>query len=99
MKKVILSVAVIATVSLTSCFKKDRNCTCTYTEVETTTYTVGGKTTTETETSTYAVVGTFTKARKGDAKKACISYKTTDSEDLNASTHIDTETTADCSVK
>jgi hypothetical protein len=100
MKKVILAVAVIATVSLTSCFKKDRVCTCTDTTVTTTTTTLPGqtpKTETETESGTYMV--TFTKARKGDAKTACISQKYTNSGNQGTYVSYTQETTLDCSVK
>ncbi|HET6226446.1 MAG TPA: hypothetical protein VFF27_09220 [Bacteroidia bacterium] len=98
MKKVILSVAVIAAASFTSC-KKDRICTCTGTTVTTTTMTIGGKTTTDTKTTSDSQIITFTKARKGDAKSACSSFKKTDSEDPSPSMHIDYESTVECSVK
>ena len=58
MKKVLLFVAVVAAFSFASC-KKDRVCTCT------TTSTAPGSTSTTSVT-------TITKAKKGDAKKACI---------------------------
>lgn len=98
MKKIILSVTVIAAASLTSC-KKDRVCTCTYTDVTTTTTTIGGKTTTTTDTSTDAIVGTYTKARKGDAKAACASYKETKSNDPYPNIHTDSDITVDCTLK
>jgi len=98
MKKLILSIAVLAAASFTSC-KKDRTCTCTDTVVSTTTLTFNGKSTTTTSTATNAGVITYTKARKGDAKSACLSYKTTSSDDPNSSTHIDSEETMECSVK
>ena len=62
MKKLVLCVAVISAMFFTSC-KKDRTCTCT------TTY--GGVAGT-------ADVVTYTKARKGDARAACLSSSGTD---------------------
>jgi hypothetical protein len=98
MKKAILMVAVIAA-TFTSC-KKDRACTCTDTKVTTTTTSFPGTTpTTKTTTSTDAGVITYTKARKGDAKSACVSYKKSDSG--NPSTYVSwtSEETMDCSLK
>jgi hypothetical protein len=99
MKKSILMVAVIAAVSFTSC-KKDRTCTCTDTTVITTTTTYPGqspKTTTDTQTDAYVV--TFTKARKGDAKSACLSSKETKSGNTGAYISYSKDITSDCSVK
>ncbi|MFY9309575.1 MAG: hypothetical protein WAQ28_11060 [Bacteroidia bacterium] len=59
MKKNILFIAAISALSLASC-KKDHTCTCTSTSTE-----PGSTTTTN--------VFTITDAKKGDAKKACIS--------------------------
>lgn len=66
MKKV-LFIAVVAVASLASC-KKDRVCTCT----ETQTYT--GSSTTYPSSTT---VTTYDKAKKGDARAACLSGTTT----------------------
>jgi hypothetical protein len=60
MKKVLLFVAVIAAFSFASC-KKDHTCTCTTTS-------------TQPGSTSYTSVKTYTKAKKGDAKKACASY-------------------------
>ncbi len=62
MKKIIF-IAVVAVASLASC-KKDRTCTCTQTSTQPG-YTGG--------TQVYTVV----KAKKSDAKKACITSSTT----------------------
>jgi hypothetical protein len=75
MKKV-LFIAVVAVASLASC-KKDRTCTCTYT------YSDGSPTNTS--------VVTYTEAKKGDAKKACVSGYSVD-------TNGD-KTTATCELK
>lgn len=64
MKKILLFVAVVGAVALTSC-KKDHTCTCT------TTYSNGDPA----ETMVYTVK----EAKKGDAKKACIDRTTVDS--------------------
>lgn len=61
MKKVLLFVAVVAATSFASC-KKDRVCTCT----DTTTITGGGS-------SSSTSVITYTGAKKGDARAACLS--------------------------
>jgi hypothetical protein len=98
MKKSILLVAVIAA-SFTSC-KKDRVCTCTDTTVTNTTVTLPGqtpKTTTKTETD--AGVRTFTKARKGDAKVACASFKKTDEGSTPPYSTWTSEETVDCTLK
>ncbi len=58
MKKVLLFVAVVSAISFASC-KKDRVCTCTQTESS-----VPGS---------YTTITTFTKAKKGDARAACLS--------------------------
>lgn len=84
MKKV-LFIAAVAVASLASC-KKDRVCTCT----STTTSTGGGTTIVTSDASQV----TYTKAKKGDARSACLSYTTT-----NTSTYGTSTTTADCSIK
>ena len=60
MKKIILFAAILSTFSVVSC-KKDRVCTCVVTSD-------APLSTNTTEVTTY------TKARKGDAKAACVSY-------------------------
>lgn len=65
MKKIFLLATVFAAVSLASC-KKDYKCTCTFSSTDPNS--VG---------STQEV--TIVKAKKGDAKKACIKTTTTDS--------------------
>ena len=99
MKKSILFAAVIA-VAFTSC-KKDRVCTCTETTVTTTTTSQPGKTpTTSSSTSTDASIVTYTKAKKGDAKKACLDTKTTEEGSLPILYQTWTsETTTDCTLK
>jgi hypothetical protein len=64
MKKILLFVTVVTAASFASC-KKDRTCTCT------TTYSNGSPSDTH--------VATLTDARKGDAKKMCISSTYVDS--------------------
>jgi hypothetical protein len=99
MKKSILLVAIIAAASFTSC-KKDRTCTCTTTTVATTTTSYPGTTPkTTSSTSTNAGVVTFTKARKGDAKAACLSQKTSDTDDSTPYVSTTYESTSDCSIK
>jgi hypothetical protein len=71
MKKV-LFIAVLAVASLASC-KKDRTCTCTFTSTDPTSVS---------STQVYTIVD----AKKGDAKKACIT-----STSVNGS-YTDTET-------
>jgi hypothetical protein len=98
MKKSILLVAVIAA-TFTSC-KKDRTCTCTETTVTTTTTSIPGSTPkTTTDTDTYAYVVTFTKARKGDAKSACLSSKSTEEGGKGTYVTYTEETTSDCTIK
>ncbi len=72
MKKVLLFVAVVTAISFASC-KKDHVCTCT----QTSNAPGGGS-------STYVV--TYTKAKKGDARAACLSYTET------SGTYIETTT-------
>jgi hypothetical protein len=99
MKKSILFVAIITAASFTSC-KKDRTCTCTDTTVTTTTTTLPGqtpKTTSKTETG--AGMRTFTKARKGDAKSACISFKKTEDGSTPPYATWTSEETVDCTLK
>jgi hypothetical protein len=98
MKKSFLLVAIIAA-TFTSC-KKDRVCTCTEVTTTTTTTSIPGTTpTTKTTEKTNAGVITYTKARKGDAKSACMSSKSSDSD--NPSTYVSwtSETTTDCTLK
>ena len=59
MKKLLLIVAVITAFSFVSC-KKDRTCTCTYTEAG------------SSVSTTY--VTTYNKSMKGDARQECMSY-------------------------
>ncbi|MFL5763975.1 MAG: hypothetical protein ACJ77K_08550 [Bacteroidia bacterium] len=80
MKKVLLFVAVVAAASFASC-KKDHTCTCTDTT------TGGGASSSSSSTITY------TKARKGDARAACLS--STSSETVGSTTYT---TTRDCSI-
>ncbi|MCW3084181.1 MAG: hypothetical protein JWP12_1547 [Bacteroidetes bacterium] len=63
MKKV-LFIAVVAVASLASC-KKDRTCTCTSSN------SVSGA-------DPIPTVKTYTKAKKGDARAACLSYTRTE---------------------
>ncbi len=63
MKKVLLFVAVVSAFSFASC-KKDRTCTCISTS------TVPGS-------SSSTDVRTYTDARKGDARAACVSHSYT----------------------
>ncbi len=77
MKKVLLFVAVVTAASFASC-KKDRVCTCTYTSTST-----GGGSTSWTDVTTY------TGAKKGDARAACLSATSTDASGT---------TTRDCSL-
>jgi hypothetical protein len=79
MKKVLLFVAVVTAASFASC-KKDRVCTCTSTT------TPGGG------ASTTSVV-TYTEAKKGDARAACLSSTQTDVFGGTSYT-----TTRDCSL-
>jgi hypothetical protein len=98
MKKAILFVAILAT-SFTSC-KKDRVCTCTETTTTITTTSYPGTTpTTTSETDTDISMVTYTKARKGDAKKACLSSKYSDSGSKNTIISWTSETTSDCTLK
>jgi len=81
MKKLILSAAVLSAFSFASC-KKDHTCTCTTTSTSTTTVVDDYETSaTETATTTDSNTGTdvyvITKAKKGDAKKACIDENST----------------------
>lgn len=64
MKKIVLFIAVLSAFSFASC-KKDRVCTCISTS------TVPGSVSTTNIT-------TYTKAKKADARVACLSYKYTD---------------------
>jgi len=59
MKKLLLFVAVVSAFSFASC-KKDRTCTCTYSN----------------GTQSFTFVEVFTKAKKSDAKKQCIDQTT-----------------------
>jgi hypothetical protein len=78
MKKVLLFVAVVAAASFASC-KKDRVCSCTSVD----TFTGGGS-------ATSATVTTYTKAKKGDARAACLSSTTT---------YVGGTNTTTCSIK
>jgi hypothetical protein len=99
MKKSILMVAVIAAVSFTSC-KKDRTCTCTDTTVTTTiTNYPGQPVKTTSATTTNVEMRTYTKARKGDAKAACLSRKFTGDGGTPPYITWTSETTSDCSLK
>lgn len=99
MKKSILFVAVIAATAFTSC-KKDHACTCTESTVKTTTTSLPGQTpTTKTTSSDDAWVVTFTKSRKGDAKSACLSSKSSDSGNPSTYVSYTSETTTTCSIK
>ncbi len=77
MKKVLLFVAVVTAASFASC-KKDRVCTCT----STSTFTGGSATSTS--------VITYTGAKKGDARAACLSSTQTSTGGVT--------TTNDCSL-
>jgi hypothetical protein len=101
MKKVMLFVAVIAAASFTSC-KKDRECTCTTTTTTTTHVYGSGFDDTDTDVSTETIIYKFTKAKKGDARAACLSYtyQTKDSDVSGGLTYdVTTDVAADCKLK
>lgn len=77
MKKVLLFVAVVVAVSFASC-KKDRVCSCTSVD----SYTGGGS-------DSYSYVTTYTEAKKGDARAACLS---------STSTYVGGTNTTTCSL-
>lgn len=86
----------------TSC-KKDRTCTCTITDVTNTTVSGPGiptSTTSDTDTDTETTI--YTKARKGDAKSGCVSYKqnyTNGYKSGNYTYSVVTDETGDCKLK
>jgi hypothetical protein len=80
MKNIFLTLSVCALFTLTSC-KKDHVCSCTSSS------TVPGSTSTTSEV-------TIVKAKKGDAKKACI--KTTNTYDFGGTSYT---STMDCKLK
>lgn len=101
MKKITLFAAAVLAVSFTSC-KKDHTCTCTEvsTTTKVTTTPIGSNTVTDTDTYTGDI--TYTKARKGDAKAKCISYKEnfTTTEKSGSTTVTTTyDNKGDCSLK
>lgn len=89
MKKTALFIAVVSALSLASC-KKDHVCACNNTTVST----VGGTATTTTSTNEF----TYVEAKKGDAKKACISSTETYTYDNGFATVTNTETST-CELK
>jgi hypothetical protein len=74
MKKIFLSVAVLAAISLSSC-KKDRICTCTITS-------------TEPGSTSITFEATLLKAKKSDVKKLCV--KTTKDQTYGGVTYTET---------
>lgn len=101
MKKLVLFVAVVAAASFASC-KKDRTCTCDWTSTQTQVTTIsGGGTTTDVTTDSGTNEVVYTKAKKGDARAACLSYTTTDENSYSGSGYTVTTTTdyeATCSL-
>ncbi len=79
MKKITILVACVSLVGLSSCFKKERTCTCT----TKTTNSNGNVTTSEPHVTTYK------KIRKGDAKDQCsnYTYEDTYTQGSNTSTY------------
>lgn len=61
MKKITLALACVGLMSLTSCFKKERTCTCTHTD--------------ENGNATVSTIK-FSKIKKSDAKDACSNEST-----------------------
>lgn len=101
MKKTTLLVAVMISAAFVSC-KKDRVCSCTTNTATTKVITSSSGTKTETSSSSSTDELTYTKARKGDAKSACVSYKQTDNDTYTVATYtynVTTETTGDCKIK
>jgi hypothetical protein len=67
MKKTIIVLGCVCLMSLTSCFKKERVCSCTTTTTE-------SNGTASTSSTSEPVVTTYKKIRKGKAKDLCVSY-------------------------
>ena len=87
MKKLTIILGCACLMSLTSCFKKERVCTCT------STYTNSGGTVTTSEPSTT----TYKKIRSGNAKDQCVSY-TYESSRTSGSNTSTTKTDVKCSL-
>lgn len=103
MNRTILPAFIIATMIFTCC-KKERTCNCTIDTFVTTTVSGPGMSpTTTTRTTNNSKKIIFEKARKKDAKSACVSYKQNYHDGTTTSNgytyYLETNITGDCKLE